>query len=87
MVRDPESAWVARNLPDDRIAHEAVSGGMRFQIETSALTMLARFVVGLGDAARPETTELADAVANLARGALANAMLMPNGAPTADGST
>jgi hypothetical protein len=49
--------------------------------------MLARFVVGLGDAARPETTELAEAVANLARGALANAMSVePSDARTGDGS-
>jgi predicted DNA-binding transcriptional regulator YafY len=87
VVRDPESAWVARNLPDDRIQNEAIGGGMRFRIDTSALTMLARFVVGLGDAARPESAELAEAVANLARGALANAMsLEPRSAPTGDSS-
>lgn len=74
VVRDPESAWVARNLPDERIVQETIAAGMRFHIETSAVIMLARFVVGLGDAARPETPELAEAVAALARGALANAM-------------
>jgi predicted DNA-binding transcriptional regulator YafY len=74
VVRDPESAWVARNLPDDRIAADTLTSGMRFSIETSAVVLLARFVVGLGDAAVPETPELAETVATLARGALANAI-------------
>jgi len=73
VVHDPDSAWVARNLPDDRIEHETVTGGMRFSIETSAVEHLARFVTGLGGAAKAETPELAEAVATLARGALANA--------------
>ncbi len=73
VVRSEESAWVSRNLPDDRIVQTAAPEGMRFRIETSAVSVLARFVAGLGDAARPETPELAEAVATLARGALANA--------------
>ncbi|HEY8080100.1 MAG TPA: WYL domain-containing protein [Labilithrix sp.] len=72
-VRDPEAAWVGRNLPDERIAQEPASGGARFSIETTATTQLARFVVGLGEAAKPETPELAAEVARLAAGALANA--------------
>jgi len=73
VVRSEESAWVSRNLPDDRIVQEPAPDGMRFRIETSAVSVLARFVAGLGDAARPETPELARAVAAIARGALANA--------------
>ncbi len=72
-VRDPEAAWVARNLPDDRIAREPAAGGARFSIDTTAPGQLARFVVGLGDAARAETPELAAEVVRLAEGALANA--------------
>jgi predicted DNA-binding transcriptional regulator YafY len=70
-VRNPEAAWVARNLPDDRIAHESAPGGARFRVETPAVVHLARYVTGLGDAARAETPELRAAVAALARGALA----------------
>jgi predicted DNA-binding transcriptional regulator YafY len=70
VVRDPASAWVARNLPDERVVEEGVPGGSRFRIETNAVEVLARFVVGLGDAATAETPELASAVAALARGAL-----------------
>ncbi|MBX3188518.1 MAG: WYL domain-containing protein [Labilithrix sp.] len=73
VVRDPESAWVARNLPDETLVEEAVAGGIRFRVETSAVIVLARFVVGLGEAARVESPELAEQVATLARGALAGA--------------
>jgi predicted DNA-binding transcriptional regulator YafY len=73
VVREPESAWVSRNLPDDRIVQEALAGGIRFRFETASVDVLARFVVGLGAAAHVETTELAEAVATIARGALANA--------------
>lgn len=71
-VASPASAWVARNLPDPRIERRGVEGGARFSVRTSAVEMLARFVVGLGDAATVETPELARAVADIARGALAN---------------
>jgi len=70
LVRDPESTWVAKNLPDDRIAQEPVPGGVRFSIETTAVIVLARFVVGLGDAARAETPELRAHVIAIANGAL-----------------
>jgi len=69
-VRDPEAAWVERNLPDERISARAAPGGTRFEVATSALVPLARFVVGLGDAARCETEALAAEVATIARGAL-----------------
>jgi predicted DNA-binding transcriptional regulator YafY len=72
-VRDPEADWVSRNLPDDAIEEEPAHDGARFRVETRGLPVLARFVAGLGDAARPETPELAAEVARIARGALANA--------------
>ena len=70
VVHGTDAAWVARNLPDARIEKETVSGGARFSIETSAVQLIARFVVGLGRAATVETPELAAAVGDLARGAL-----------------
>lgn len=73
-VRDPEAAWVEKNLPDERIEQEHVrEGGIRFSIETTGVTALARFVAGLGEVARPETPELAAEVRTIARAALANA--------------
>jgi predicted DNA-binding transcriptional regulator YafY len=72
-VRDPEAAWISKNLPDDRIVREAAKGGARFTVETNAVTVLARYVAGLGEAARPETPELKAEVAAIARAALANA--------------
>lgn len=72
-VRDPEAAWVAKNLPDERIERETVKGGARFTVKTNAVTVLARYVAGLGEVARPETPELRAEVAAIARAALANA--------------
>jgi predicted DNA-binding transcriptional regulator YafY len=69
-VRDPEAAWVARNLPDPHIRQESAPGGARFVVETPGVEMLARYVTGLGAAARAETKELAQAVEKIARGAL-----------------
>jgi len=71
-VREPESSWVATNLLDGMHA-ETLHGGIRVSLETSALLRLARFVVGLGDAACPESPTLAQAVSELARGALEQA--------------
>lgn len=68
-VSDPEARWVARNLMDGMVA-EDVPGGVRVTIETSALKRLARFVVGLGAAAKPLTPALEAEVATLAQGAL-----------------
>lgn len=70
VVADAEAAWVARNLPDARIQEESVPGGTRFSTETASIQILARFVVGLGAAAKAETPELEKAVHELARGAL-----------------
>jgi hypothetical protein len=71
-VREPESAWVANNLLEGMHV-ESLHGGIRVSVETSALVPLARFVVRLGDAARPETPALAQMIVELARGALEQA--------------
>lgn len=68
-VRDPDAGWVANNVLEG-MRVETVHGGIRIHVETSAIERLARFVVSLGGAARPETRELAEAVADLALGAL-----------------
>ena len=70
VVHGADAAWVARNLPDPRIVKETTAGGSRFSIETSAVLLIARFVVGLGRSATTETPELTAAVSDLARGAL-----------------
>jgi predicted DNA-binding transcriptional regulator YafY len=86
-VREPESAWVANNLLDG-MQVESLHGGIRVSVETSALVPLARFVVRLGDAARPETRALAEAIVELARGALEQAEAVlhedKNARPSAD---
>ncbi len=69
VVRAPESNWVERNLPAP-FSREPVAGGVRFSVETAGVLRLARFVVGLGAAARVETAELAAIVKELAEGAL-----------------
>lgn len=71
VVREPEARWVALNLPSPMRAEDAPGLGIRVTIETTALRQVARFVVGLGGAALPETPALAAAVSELARGALA----------------
>lgn len=69
-VRDAEAAWVTRNLPEGAVKQEKRPGGVRFSVETTAVGVLARFVVGLGEAAKPETPELIAQVRTIARGAL-----------------
>lgn len=71
-VREPESTWVANNLLEG-MAVENLRDGIRVSIETSALLRLARFVVGLGGAARAETAVLAQMVAKIARDVLEQA--------------
>jgi predicted DNA-binding transcriptional regulator YafY len=68
-VRDPDARWVEHNLPVS-IAPEKAPGGMRFTTTTAGVLPLARFVVGLGAAARAETPKLAELVEELAQGAL-----------------
>ena len=69
VVEEAEARWVERNLPGP-MAKEAVPGGQRFTTTTAGVLRLARFVVGLGRAARIETPELAALVRELARGAV-----------------
>jgi len=68
-VSDPDARWVARNLMEE-MQSEEVPGGIRVTLETSAVKRLARFVVGLGAAAKPLTPALESEVASLAKGAL-----------------
>ncbi len=68
-VSDPDARWAARNLMEGMECEE-VPGGIRVTVETSAAKRLARFVVGLGGAARATTPELAREVTSLATGAL-----------------
>jgi len=68
-VREPECRWVEHNLPVS-MTPERVPRGLRFTTTTAGVLRLARFVVGLGVAARAETPELAELVQELARGAL-----------------
>jgi predicted DNA-binding transcriptional regulator YafY len=70
VVREPDARWVARNLIDE-MRSEDVQGGIRVTVQTAGLQRLARYVVGLGAAAKPVTPELEAAVGELARGALA----------------
>jgi len=72
VVRDPDARWVLTNLPPPMKGEEVPGlGGIRVTVETSALRQVARFVVGLGAAAKAETPALAEAVRELAQGALA----------------
>ncbi len=70
-VSDPAARWVARNLIDE-MRPEEVPGGIRVTVETAGLDRLARFVVGLGESAKPLTPALEAEVATLANGALAS---------------
>jgi predicted DNA-binding transcriptional regulator YafY len=69
LVRAPDARWVKKNLVHGMV-FERAGDGIRVTVTTSALTVVARFVVGLGAAATSETPALARAVAVLARGAL-----------------
>jgi predicted DNA-binding transcriptional regulator YafY len=68
-VSEPEARWVARNLMEGMECEE-VPGGIRVSLETTAVQRLARFVVGLGGAAKVLTKQLEGEVASLATGAL-----------------
>jgi predicted DNA-binding transcriptional regulator YafY len=72
-VREPESRWVIRNLLPPMVA-EQTGEGVRVHLRTGGILRVARFVVGLGDAARCETPDLGALVRGLAEGALANAL-------------
>ena len=75
-VREPEARWVARNLIDAMRCEEQ-PGGIRVSVRTAGLQRLARYVVGLGAAAKPLTAQLEQAVVTLARGALAAVAATP----------
>ncbi len=79
-VSDPDARWVARNLMDG-MDFEEVPGGIRVTLETSAPKRLARFVVGLGAAAKPLTPELEREVVALAEGALGSIRAQPAASP------
>ncbi len=68
-VREPEARWVVKNLLEG-MKQEVAPDGVRIVAHTSAIAPVARFVVGLGEAATPETVELRLAVLELARGAI-----------------
>lgn len=68
-VRDPDARWVAQNLPDG-LTCTSEEGGIFVEAETGGLLPVARFVVGLGEAAHCETPELIEMVRKLAAGAL-----------------
>jgi predicted DNA-binding transcriptional regulator YafY len=68
-VRDPEARWEQGSLPSGMKAERSVRG-MRVAVKTSAPRQVARYVVGLGEAAEPESPELTQMVRQLALGAL-----------------
>lgn len=70
LVREPEARWVAKNLLEG-MKVEDEKAGIRVTAMTTAVNRLARYVVGLGDAAHAETKALRDEVLRLARGAAA----------------
>jgi predicted DNA-binding transcriptional regulator YafY len=70
VVAADEAAWVRSNLPQCTSREEQVPDGLRIVVEGSGLVPLARFVVGLGGAARCESEALRDAVRELAQAAL-----------------
>jgi predicted DNA-binding transcriptional regulator YafY len=82
-VSDPDARWVARNLMDGMQCEE-VPGGIRVTLETAAPSRLARYVVGLGAAAKPMSPELERAVIALAEGALASVKAGPQEPSVAD---
>jgi len=73
VVRQPEAAWVRTNLPVEDAKVEEQADGIRVEIATAAPDVLARFVVGLGGAARAETDALRERVVAIAAAALAAA--------------
>lgn len=70
-VREPEARWVAKNLLEGMRVEEG-RNGIHVVAETTAVNRLARYVVGLGDAAHAETPALREEVLRIARGAAAS---------------
>ena len=69
-VRFPEARWVSPNLPAAMRA-EVVQDGIRVTVEHGSVQQVARYVLSLADAARPESPMLRRATADLARRVLA----------------
>jgi predicted DNA-binding transcriptional regulator YafY len=69
-VRAPEARWVRGTLPVEGARVHEDRGGVSIEVETAGLDVLARFVVGLGDAAVALTPELREGVCAIADGAL-----------------
>jgi predicted DNA-binding transcriptional regulator YafY len=69
-VRAEDAAWVRGNLPVGEPRCADGPDGTTIEVETAGVEVLARFVVGLGRAAKAETPELAARVRELALGAL-----------------
>lgn len=72
-VHGNDARWVAKNLLDGMKALD-IADGIRVVAKTAAVFRVARYVVSLGGAARPETPALAEAVLELAKGASEQAM-------------
>ena len=68
-VRDPEAHWVRDNLPRG-LSGTRDARGLRVIGTTASVRQIARYVIGLGAAARAETEELRVKVRELAEGAL-----------------
>jgi predicted DNA-binding transcriptional regulator YafY len=83
-VRNPEARWVRNNLLEGMQIEER-NDGVRIIARTTAIGRIARFVIGLGAAATPETPALAHEVAELARGALRATSLGADGQPMETG--
>jgi predicted DNA-binding transcriptional regulator YafY len=70
-VRDPEARWVAGNLPSGRMTIKRHENGICVTVHTTAPRVLARYLVGLGEAVRVDTDVLRDHLVELAAQALA----------------
>jgi predicted DNA-binding transcriptional regulator YafY len=67
-ARYPEARWVRTNLPDEeQFVVKEVDGGITFSCATTAVELVARFVVGLGQAVTGCSPELHERVVALAR--------------------
>lgn len=73
LVRSPESRWVEKNLPHARATVDHPSdhpGHLRVTVTSAAVAPIARYVLSLGGAARPESEPLRSLVHTLALDAL-----------------
>jgi predicted DNA-binding transcriptional regulator YafY len=86
VVRNPEARWAKNNLLEGMSA-EDISDGVRVTANTAAIGRIARFVVGFGAAAVAETPALADAVRELASGALGQSGETPRDPAAGERST